>query len=47
MTNTQRVHGKGNGPEPRAGAGSEELREMQIGSNSEDLESFSMTEVFY
>ena len=47
MTNTQRGHGgmKGNGPEP--GPGTQEFQEMQIGSNSEDLESFSMTEVFY
>ena len=45
MTNTPRIHGgmAGNGPE----LGSREFQEMQIGSNSEDLESFSMTEVFY
>ena len=45
MTNTPRTQGgmAGNGPE----LGSGEFQEMQIGSNSEDLESFSMTEVFY
>ena len=45
MTNTPRIHGgmAGNGPE----LDSREFQEMQIGSNSEDLESFTMTEVFY